>query len=175
MNNFIIVPVLIVYTFCTIGLLIYGLNCYIMLILFARRRKVAKSALGDMQKRQGDLSKRKDMPYVTTQIAVYNEINVVERVMRAACKMNYPVGKHEIQVLDDSTDETYALTKRLAEELRKEGHDIKVLHRDERIGYKAGALDIGVKQAKGEFITVFDADFIPPEDYLLSAATEGLK
>ena len=169
MNNFIIVPVLIIYTICTIGLLIYGLNCYIMLTLFARRRKVAKSALGDMQKRQGDLSKRKDMPYVTTQIAVYNEINVVERVMCAACKMKYPAGKHEIQVLDDSTDETYVLTKRLAAELRAEGHDIKVLHRDERIGYKAGALDIGVKQAKGEFITVFDADFIPPEDYLLSS------
>jgi cellulose synthase/poly-beta-1,6-N-acetylglucosamine synthase-like glycosyltransferase len=140
-----------------------------MLSLFARRRKVAKAALGDMQKRFGNLSERADMPYVTTQIAVYNEINVVERIMRAACKMKYPAGKHEIQVLDDSTDETYALTERLAAELRTEGHDIKVLHRDNRIGYKAGALDEGVKQAKGEFIAVFDADFVPPEDYLLSA------
>ena len=169
MNSFIITPTLIIYTICTIGLLIYGLNCYIMLSLFARRRKVAKRALGEMQERQGDRSNCDKMPHVTTQIAVYNEINVVERVMRAACKMKYPAGKHEIQVLDDSTDETYDLTERLAAELRDEGHDIKVLHRDERIGYKAGALDIGVKQAKGEFITVFDADFVPPEDYLLSA------
>ncbi len=161
--------VFILYLICTIFLLIYGLNCYIMLFLFARRRKIAENALNDIHTLAEDMEKNGTLPVVTTQIAVFNEINVAERAMRAACKMKYPRDKHEIQVLDDSTDETYDLTRRVAAELREQGYDIKVLHRDNRIGYKAGALEEGLKQAKGEFIAVFDADFVPPEDYLLSA------
>lgn len=169
MIRLLIVPVFLVYLLCTIGLLVYGLNCYVMLALFARRRRKAESALDDMKQRLGDIASRSDLPHVTTQIAVYNELNVSERVMRAACRMRYPRDKHEIQVLDDSTDETRRLVDSVAGELRAEGHDIKVIRREERTGFKAGALAEGLRQAKGELIAVFDADFVPPEDYLTAS------
>ena len=103
--------VAIVYFGAAVGLLLYGLNCYVMLALFQRGRRAA----ADRQKvldRFGD-PMRPDMPVVTTQIAVYNELNVIERIMRAACAMRYPAGRHEIQVVDDSTDETRALIDRV--------------------------------------------------------------
>ena len=158
-----------VYLFCTIGLLIYGLNCYVMIALFARRRRQARDSTVDAQRRFDDVVRRGNVPTVTTQIAIYNEMNVSERVMRAACRMRYPKGKHEIQVLDDSTDETRGLVERVADELRREGHEIKVLHREIRTGYKAGALADGLTQARGEYVAVFDADFVPPENYLTTS------
>lgn len=152
----------------TVGLLVYGLNCYVMLGLYARRRKQAGRARCEMRERFGDILNDPRLPVVTTQIAVYNEVNVVERIMRAACRMAYPAGKHEIQVLDDSTDETRPLIDCVAAELRESGHDVRVVRRSNRDGYKAGALAEGLKQARGEFAAVFDADFVPPEDYLVS-------
>ncbi|MDI6775547.1 MAG: glycosyltransferase [Verrucomicrobiota bacterium] len=157
-----------IYVAATLGLLAYGLNCYVMLTLFARKRRQALSARSEIFGRLGDVLKNPALPVVTTQIAVYNEINVVKRIMRAACAMAYPAGRHEIQVLDDSTDETTALAERVAEELRQEGHDIKVIHRSNRKGFKAGALQEGLEKARGEFVAVFDADFVPQKDFLIS-------
>ncbi|NQT92368.1 MAG: glycosyltransferase [Lentisphaerae bacterium] len=139
-----------------------------MLALYARKRGSANRARTDMRARFGNILSNPDLPVVTTQIAVYNEVNVVERIMRAAVRMKYPEGKHEIQVLDDSTDETRPLIDRVAAELNAEGHDVRVVRRVGREGYKAGALAEGLKQARGEFVAVFDADFVPPEDYLVS-------
>ena len=162
-------PVFVVYIICTVGLLVYGLNCYVLLALFARRRRRAAGALDDMRAEYGRVSDRSDAPVVTTQIAVYNEVNVVERIMRAACRMRYAPGRHEVQVLDDSSDETRAVVDRVADELRRAGCDIKVIRRAQRTGYKAGALANGLAQARGELVAVFDADFVPPEDYLEAA------
>ncbi len=160
---------LLLYGVATLGLLVYGLNCYVMLILFARKGREALSARKELQRRRGNAPPKSiDLPMVTTQIAVYNEINVIERIMRAACAMEYPADKHEIQVLDDSTDETTELAIRLADELRQAGHDIRVIHRRDRRGFKAGALQEGLQQARGEFLAVFDADFVPPKEFLLS-------
>jgi cellulose synthase/poly-beta-1,6-N-acetylglucosamine synthase-like glycosyltransferase len=159
------------YLLATLGLLVYGLNCYIMLVLFARRRRAAFGAMEATRKRWADnpaVAAR--LPVVTTQIAVFNEMNVAERILRAACAMVYPAGKHEIQVLDDSTDETHRLVQRVAGELRAKGHDIKVLHRDDRRGFKAGALADGLKVARGELLAIFDADFVPPPEFLLRMA-----
>ena len=161
------VLVFALYLVATLGLLVYGLNCYVMLALFARRRHEALGARARMQEKKIPPD---SLPVVTTQIAVYNEINVVERIMRATCAMDYPAGKHEIQVLDDSTDETTALAERVAAELRDEGHDIQVLHRTDRVGFKAGALEDGLRQARGELLAVFDADFVPFPDYLMAMA-----
>lgn len=147
--------------------MLYGLNCYVMLFLFRRHRSMAKNfrrAIGDQFP---DLLRHDDLLPVTTQIPVYNEFNVVERIMRAACHMQYPEGKHEIQILDDSTDETSGLITDVAKELRVVGYDVRIIRRDKRIGYKAGALANGLERAKGELIAVFDADFVPPKDYLL--------
>ena len=83
------------------------------------------------------------------------------------CAMDYPREKLDIQVLDDSTDETVEVAREVVERYRALGHDIVYIHRTDRTGYKAGALDNGLKTAKGEFIAIFDADFTPPEDWLM--------
>ncbi|GBC63797.1 glycosyl transferase family 2 [Desulfonema ishimotonii] len=148
-------------------LMIYGLNCYVLIFLYRRGKPGAEKRRQAVLERFGDLMSRSDLPVVTTQIAVYNELNVAERVMRAACRMRYPAGLHEVQVLDDSTDETRRRVDAVAEELRGKGCDVRVIHRAVRTGFKAGALAHGMKQARGELVAVFDADFVPPEDYLL--------
>ncbi len=105
-------------------------------------------------------------PSVTVQLPVYNEKYVVERLLEAVSKFDYPKNKLEIQVLDDSSDETTGIILKKIESLRHLGLDIKLIHRENRTGYKAGALDEGCRLAKGEFIAIFDADFLPPADFI---------
>jgi cellulose synthase/poly-beta-1,6-N-acetylglucosamine synthase-like glycosyltransferase len=107
------------------------------------------------------------LPYVTIQLPIYNELYVVERLLRKVAEMDYPTNLLEIQVLDDSIDETVELTASLVDEIAKLGIDIKHVRRPERIGFKAGALAYGLEQAKGEFIAIFDADFLPEKNFLL--------
>jgi cellulose synthase/poly-beta-1,6-N-acetylglucosamine synthase-like glycosyltransferase len=108
-----------------------------------------------------------EWPHVTVQLPVFNERYVAERLIHAVTKLNYPAEKLEIQVLDDSTDDTLQITRKVAAEYRDKGLDVTVLHRTDRSGYKAGALAVGMEQAKGEFIAIFDADFIPDADFLI--------
>lgn len=105
-------------------------------------------------------------PHVTVQLPVFNEKYVVERLLDAVSKFDYPKDKLEIQVLDDSTDETTDIILKKIESLRPLGLDIKLIHREDRKGFKAGALDEGQKLAKGEFIAIFDADFLPHPDFI---------
>lgn len=105
-------------------------------------------------------------PHVTIQLPVYNEKYVVERLIEAAVALDYPRDRLEIQVLDDSTDDTVALARAAVARLAAAGLPIRHLHRSHRTGYKAGALAQGLREARGEFITVFDADFLPPADFL---------
>ena len=111
-------------------------------------------------------SKFKELPHVTVQLPVFNEMYVVERLIAAVCKIDYPKDLLEIQVLDDSTDQTTDIARNCVEKFREKGFDITFLHRDNRKGYKAGALEEGLAVAKGEFIAIFDADFLPPENFL---------
>jgi cellulose synthase/poly-beta-1,6-N-acetylglucosamine synthase-like glycosyltransferase len=155
------------YTTCSLLLLFYGLNTYLMLFLFLRKRKANIESDEAAEKRfEVHFKERDDLPIVTTQIPLFNEINVAERVIRAVAKIDYPQACHEIQVLDDSDDETCALVDRVAAELREKGHWIEVFRRDNRIGYKAGALEAGMAVCKGEYIAIFDSDFIPPAEFL---------
>lgn len=114
-------------------------------------------------------------PVVTTQIAVYNECNVIERVVEACAKMEYPQGKHFIQILDDSTDETVFKIDGLIDYWTEEGCQIEVIRRQGRLGYKAGALANAHSRIQGEFVAVFDADFIPEKNFLLATVPEILK
>jgi len=107
------------------------------------------------------------LPRVTIQLPIYNEICVVDRLVEAACALDYPRELLEIQILDDSTDRTAGRARELAEAWRGRGHDVVCLHRDDRAGFKAGALAAGLAAARGEMIAVFDADFVPPPDFLL--------
>ncbi|MGE0703980.1 MAG: cellulose synthase family protein [Vicinamibacterales bacterium] len=106
-------------------------------------------------------------PVVTIQLPLYNEMYVADRLIEAVARIEYPRDRLEIQVLDDSTDETRAIAERAVNRLAAEGIDIKYLWRTERTGYKAGALEAGLVSARGEFVAIFDADFIPTPDFLV--------
>lgn len=105
-------------------------------------------------------------PKVTVQLPLFNEKYVTERLIDCIAALDYPKDKLEIQVLDDSTDETQEITKAKVVEIRRAGIDIVYLHRTDRSGYKAGALAEGTKVAKGDFIAIFDADFLPEKDFI---------
>jgi cellulose synthase/poly-beta-1,6-N-acetylglucosamine synthase-like glycosyltransferase len=109
------------------------------------------------------------LPAVTIQLPLYNEKYVVARLIHAVCQIDYPKEKLQIQILDDSDDETTEIIKMTVNEYKLRGFDITFIHRWNRSGYKAGALKVGMQYAKGEFIAIFDADFIPPSDFLKNA------
>jgi cellulose synthase/poly-beta-1,6-N-acetylglucosamine synthase-like glycosyltransferase len=108
-----------------------------------------------------------ELPRVTVQLPIFNEQFVIDRLIEAVCAMDYPSDKLEIQVLDDSTDETTAVASSIVDRYAALGHPIVYIHRSNRHGFKAGALDAGLKVAKGEFIAIFDADFVPPTDWIM--------
>ena len=107
----------------------------------------------------------KDWPTVTIQLPIYNERYVVKRLIESVCRFDYPRELLEIQILDDSTDDTVDIAKAVAGEMKRQGFDIAYLHREDRIGFKAGALKEGLKNAKGELVGIFDADFIPAPEF----------
>lgn len=115
---------------------------------------------------QFDLNNPSEVPYITIQLPLYNELYVVERLLNNIAELEYPKDKLEIQVLDDSTDESVESTATQIAELQKTGLDIQHIRRENREGFKAGALKEGLKIAKGEYIAIFDADFLPQKDWL---------
>src|SRR6187397_233344 len=106
------------------------------------------------------------LPVVTIQLPIYNEMYVADRLIDVVCQLDYPRELLEIQVLDDSTDETRSVAERAVRRNAAQGVDIKYLHRVDRTGYKAGALEAGLTVATGQYIAIFDADFIPTVDFL---------
>jgi cellulose synthase/poly-beta-1,6-N-acetylglucosamine synthase-like glycosyltransferase len=149
---------LIPYFVVLILLASYGVHRYILVYLYYKHRK----------KRTTDPPGHfSDLPRVTVQLPIFNERFVVELLLDAICRMNYPPDKLDIQVLDDSTDETQAVARDLVERYATRGCPISYHHRNNREGYKAGALAEGMQTSKGEFIAIFDADFVPSEDFLL--------
>jgi cellulose synthase/poly-beta-1,6-N-acetylglucosamine synthase-like glycosyltransferase len=164
-------PLLIaVYIAASAGLFIYGINCYVLIALYLRRRRIMEQAnVAVIAGAAARFERPAGLPMVTTQIPIYNEANVAERALRAAAAIDYPRDRHEIQVLDDSTDETRDIVDLAAAELRAAGHRIAVVRRERRTGFKAGALAAGLETAAGEFIAIFDADFVPPTRFLRDA------
>jgi cellulose synthase/poly-beta-1,6-N-acetylglucosamine synthase-like glycosyltransferase len=149
--------ILIPYFVVLIILAFYGSHRYILLYKYYRNRRNRTGPA------EATLS---PLPRVTLQLPVYNERYVVERLIEHACRMEYPRELLEIQVLDDSTDDTVALARACVERQARLGHPIRYIHRDNREGYKAGALAEGLHSATGEFVAIFDADFLPPADFL---------
>ena len=148
-------------------LLVFGFHAYVMIILFRRARGQNREADAATEADFAAQARSdEDYPFVTTQIPLFNEYNVAERVIRAVVAMDYPSSRHEIQVLDDSTDDTRELTRRVVADLQAEGVGIVLRLREARTGYKAGALQAGLREARGEFIAIFDSDFVPPADFL---------
>src|SRR3984893_13395012 len=144
------------YFFVLIILAVYGWHRYYLVYLYMRNR--------DQQPKAGP--PLDPLPVVTIQLPLYNEMYVADRLIEAVCRIDYPRELFEIQVLDDSTDETRSIADLAVRRFAAQGYDIKYYHRTNRIGYKAGALEAGLKVARGEFIAIFDADFIPSADFL---------
>jgi cellulose synthase/poly-beta-1,6-N-acetylglucosamine synthase-like glycosyltransferase len=145
------------YFFVLIILAVYGWHRYYLVYLYMRNR--------DKEPRAG--SALDPSPVVTIQLPLYNEMYVADRLIDAVCRIEYPRELLEIQVLDDSIDETRAIASQAVRRWAARGVDIKYIHRRNRTGFKAGALEAGLKTARGEFIGIFDADFIPTPDFLL--------
>ncbi len=136
---------------------VYGSHRYVMAYLFYKYK-------GNLPAPKAKFGR---LPRVTIQLPIYNELYVVERLIDAVAKIQYPRDRLEIQVLDDSTDETQGIARARVARLREQGLDISYIHRENRRGYKAGALQEGLAVASGELIAVFDADFVPSPDFLL--------
>ncbi|HIA00429.1 MAG TPA: glycosyltransferase [Myxococcales bacterium] len=149
---------LLVYAILLVFLSIYGLHRYFLAYLYYKHKND-----GQEPKKQWE-----DLPLVTIQLPTFNEMYVVERLINATCGIRYPSDKLQIQVLDDSTDETTEIARQCVKKWTEKGMNIELMHRSNRMGYKAGALEAGTESAHGEFMVVFDADFVPQPDFLES-------
>src|SRR5689334_11319599 len=136
----------------------YGVHRYVLVYMYYKNRK---------NKVEEPAQRFAELPRVTVQLPIFNEQFVIDRLVDAVCKMEYPPEKLEIQVLDDSTDETIEVASAVVGRYAAMGYPIHYHHRTNRHGFKAGALQEGMKTAQGEFIAIFDADFVPPEDWLM--------
>ena len=152
--------IIIIYTIALLMIFTYALAQLNLLFnyLSSKRKKDTSEKF--------DFSNSDEIPFVTIQLPVFNEMYVMERLLDNIAKIDYPKDKLEIQVLDDSTDETVESTRKHIETIQKSGLDIKHITRTDRTGFKAGALKEGLKIAKGEYIAIFDSDFLPEEDWL---------
>jgi cellulose synthase/poly-beta-1,6-N-acetylglucosamine synthase-like glycosyltransferase len=148
-------PASLIYTATALLLAVYALNSLILVILFLRHRSAPTSP--------ASLTR---FPRVTVQLPVYNEALVIDRLIQAAARLDWPRDRLQIQVLDDSTDETTGIAQACTERCRAEGIRVELVRRVDRSGFKAGALRAGLKRANGELIAIFDADFVPEPDWL---------
>src|SRR6201981_2547450 len=138
-------------------LAMYGIHRYVLVYYFFKNRKKIAPPPPEIS----------EWPRVTVQLPIYNERYVIERLIETVAQFDYPRELLDIQVLDDSTDQTQQVASDCVERHRALGAPITYIHRDNREGFKAGALQEGLKTATGEFVSIFDADFIPPADFLL--------
>lgn len=136
---------------------VYGLHRYFLVYLYYKHAR----NIPEITTRFAEL------PRVTVQLPMFNERYVAQRIIEAACRIDYPRDRLQIQVLDDSTDDTVQIAAEIVDRMRSKGFDITLLHRDDRTGFKAGALEAGLMSATGEFVCIFDADFVPPPGILL--------
>ena len=148
--------ILVLYFFVLSILAIYGWHRYYLVYLYMKNKDKVPAIPPALT----------ELPPVTVQLPIYNEMYVADRLIDAVCEMDYPRELLEIQVLDDSTDETKDIAELAVRRHAARGFNITHLHRVDRRGYKAGALEAGLKVSTGRFIAIFDADFIPPADFL---------
>src|SRR5918993_1959809 len=145
------------YFFVLLILAVYGWHRYYLVYIYMKHKHEQPQPKGAFDQ----------LPVVTIQLPLYNEMYVVDRLVDAVCQIEYPRERLEIQVLDDSTDETRQIAELAVRRHALQGIDIKYIHREDRTGFKAGALDEGLKIARGTYVAIFDADFIPKPDFLM--------
>jgi cellulose synthase/poly-beta-1,6-N-acetylglucosamine synthase-like glycosyltransferase len=154
------IATLIVYYVVLAFLAMYGAHRMLMVVLYYRhRRDVPRPHASELS----------PLPRVTVQLPLFNEVYVAERLIEAVTNLDYPRELLEIQVLDDSTDETREVARATVERFRARGFDIVYLHRKDRRGFKAGALQAGMEAARGDYLMIFDADFVPQPEIIKKA------
>jgi len=157
---------LVIYLFALISLFTYGMNCYLLMVFYRLKRP---DALRRHEKIKTDFYRdyhEKNWPCVTVQLPIFNERYVVERLIQSVCRFDYPKQLLEIQILDDSTDDTVDIVEATVKQMQSRGVDIHYIHREHRTGFKAGALKAGLETAGGELVAIFDADFVPQPEFL---------
>ncbi len=154
--------IIVIYSTALVLIFMYALAQLNLLFNYIRSKKKVEDSP------RFDFSKSDEIPHVTIQLPVYNEMYVMERLLNNIAEMDYPKDKLEIQVLDDSTDESFQSTAVQIKKLQATGLDIQHISRENRTGFKAGALKVGLETAKGEYIAIFDADFLPKKCWLKS-------
>jgi cellulose synthase/poly-beta-1,6-N-acetylglucosamine synthase-like glycosyltransferase len=162
MNKEIVSLAVAVYVISTIWISLYGYHSLALAILYLTGRNERK----EEKPTSKDERENAALPRVTVQLPIFNEKYVVRRLLKAISQLDYPLGLLQIQVLDDSTDDTAALVSGLVADYQERGFDITSIHRRDRSGFKAGALQNAMQNVNGEFIAIFDADFIPPRNWL---------
>ncbi len=145
-----------IYTFVTVALSLYGFHRLAIVYLYFKHSR----------KKPSPVQQFEELPLVTIQLPVFNEKHVVKRLLGAVAKLDYPKDKMEIQLLDDSTDETVDICAELANGLQEKGFNIEHIHRVDRSGYKAGALENGMNVCEGEYLLILDADFVPKPELI---------
>ncbi|HTF70548.1 MAG TPA: glycosyltransferase, partial [Edaphobacter sp.] len=145
----------------------YGIHRYQLVWLYYKNRKNATK-----WDEPPALWPEDELPFVTIQVPIFNEQFVIDRLIDACCRLNYPRDRFEIQVLDDSTDETIVVAQQIVDRYATgfagmDPQPIHYIHRTNRHGFKAGALDAGLNTARGEFVAIFDADFVPPREWVM--------
>ena len=156
--------IIVLYTVSLLLILMYAIAQLNLLINYLNaKKKTAQCPLFDFENPE-------EIPVVTIQLPVYNEMYVIQRLLDNIAKIQYPREKLEIQVLDDSTDESLKTTALKIKQLQATGLDIKHITRKDRTGFKAGALKQGLEIAKGEYIAIFDADFLPQQTWLYTVS-----
>ena len=134
-----------------LGLSAYGIHRYVIIYLFLKNRKRNTQPAGHFEQ----------LPKVTMQLPIFNEVYVVERLLKSVSEIDYPKDLLQIQVLDDSTDDTRQLTASCVADLQARGFNVELIHRTDRTGFKAGALETGLASAESDFVCILDADFVP--------------
>ena len=157
----IVITLIFIYSTSLIIIFLYAIAQFNLLINYMSEKSKSKKLI------QWDFNKRDEIPFVTIQLPIYNELYVIERLLNAVEKIKYPHDKLEIQVLDDSDDDSVELTKKLIHKIKNTGIDIVHLKRKNRFGFKAGALKEGLKKSKGEYVAIFDSDFVPNPNFLI--------
>jgi cellulose synthase/poly-beta-1,6-N-acetylglucosamine synthase-like glycosyltransferase len=145
----------VIYAVATIWISLYGFNAFLLIFLYLRNREPTQ-----------DVPPLSQYPVITVQLPVFNERYVVRRAIGSLVRLDWPRDRLQIQVLDDSTDDTTTIARQCVERYRRRGFNVALLHRNHRAGYKSGALNNGMQNAEGEFIAIFDADFVPSPDFL---------
>lgn len=153
--------VLTLYGLALALIVLYSIGQLHLIITFLKNRRA--------HERKKPLEVNENLPFVTIQLPIYNELYVIERLLEAVGSMDYPHDKFEIQLLDDSNDETVEIAAKKIDALKLRGIQAEHIRRPDRVGFKAGALAYGLEFAKGEFIAIFDADFLPNPNYLRAA------